>query len=71
MELFSKHIVDKDSIKIKKNFFPDSSKYFCLDSEKYDGKLFLSGMNYLCNISTANRINHGLIIKNYLEKIQN
>ncbi len=67
-KFFSKHIVDKNSIKTKKNFFPSSSKYFFLDSEKYDGKLFLSGMNYLCNISTANRINHGLIIKNYLEK---
>ena len=58
-------MVDKDSIKTKKNFFPEAQNIF-LDSEKYDGKLFLSGMNYLCNISTANRINHGLIIKNKL-----
>ena len=65
---FSRHLNNKESIGTKKNFFPYNSKYFSLDSNKYDGKLFLSGMNYLCNISTANRINHGLVIKNYLKK---
>ena len=37
-------MVDKDSIKTKKNFFQEALKIFFLDSEKYDGKLFLSGM---------------------------
>ncbi len=65
---FSKHIFDKETIEVKKNFFPNSSKFFSLNSDKYDGRLYMAGMNYLCNISTANRIHHGIIIKNYLEK---
>ena len=67
-DFFSKHIVDKESIELKKNYFPNSSKYFSLESNGYDGQIYLSAMNYLCNISTVNRLHHGIIIKNYLKK---
>ncbi len=65
---FLNHIVDKKSIECKKNFFPPSSKYFYLERNSYDGELYISAMKYLCNISTANRLHHGIMIKKFLEK---
>ena len=65
---FGNHINDKNSIELKKNYFSPSSKYFSLDGNSYDGKLYMSAMNLLCNISTANRIHHGLVINDYLTK---
>ena len=53
---FTKHFVDKSSILVKKNFFPNSSKYYGLEKNSYDGKLYLSAMAYLCNMATVNII---------------
>lgn len=65
---FSNHLVDKDSILIKKNFLPGSSKYFDLDPFTYDGRLFMSAMAYLCNISICNRLYIGSNIEKYINK---
>lgn len=65
---FSKHIIDKKSILTKKNFFPEASKYFGIDPESYDGKIYLSAMAYICNMAIANRIYLATIINEYLKK---
>lgn len=65
---FLNHLVDKNSILMKKNFLPDSSKYFDIDPLSYDGKLFMSAMAYLCNMSICNRLYIGSKIENYINK---
>ena len=67
-DFFGNHMLDKKSIITKKNFFPDASKYFGLDPDSYDGKLYLSAMAYTCNIAIANRIYLATIINEYLKK---
>mgnify|MGYP006135127301 CR=1 FL=1 len=66
-DFFGKHLIDKDSIVLKKNFFPSASKYFGLDPNSYDGNLYLSSMAYLCNMAIANRIYLATIINTYLK----
>jgi len=65
---FSNHLVNKDSIITKKKFFPNSSKYFDLDPNSYDGRLFMSAMAYLCNMSICNRLYIGSIVEKYINE---
>lgn len=65
---FAKHLVDKNSIEFKKNYFPNSSKFFGIDKNSHDGKLYLSSMSYLCNMSICNRVYIGTIIEKYINK---
>ena len=67
-QYFEKHLVNKESISIKKKFFPNSSKYLGLDNNSYDGKLFLSAMAYVCNMAISNRIYLATIINKYLKQ---
>ena len=60
--LKKKHILNK------KNFLPGSSKYFGLDQNSYDGRLYLSAMAYICNIAISNRIYLASIINEYIKK---
>ncbi len=65
---FGKHLCDKETILNKKNFLPGSSKYFGLDQNSYDGRLYISAMAYICNIAISNRIYLASIINEFIKK---
>jgi len=51
-----KSLFDKNTIQNKLNFFPGSSKYFSINYDTHQGKIYYLAINALTNLSLVNRL---------------
>lgn len=63
-----KSLTDKSSISIKKNFFPNSSKFFSINFNSKQGKIYYLAINALTNLSLVNRLWLGYYTLETLQK---